>query len=103
MVGPLYGGLDDYELWLPDFDTDFTMSVPFSDIQKEGSFEDCFVNYENLEEYSYDYYAYYAYLKEDYELIEIKNNKQKMVLKLLFFVIRKPFRYQFFWLRSVVN
>lgn len=77
MVGPLYGGLDDYELWVPNFETDFILSVPFSNIEKKGSFEDCFVNYENLEEYSYDYYAYYAYLKEDYELIEIKNNKQK--------------------------
>lgn len=73
MAGPLYAGLDDYDLWLPNFETEFTLSVPSEGIYKEGTFEECFVNYENLASYSYDYYAYYAYLKEDFELFEITN------------------------------
>lgn len=77
MAGPLYTGLDDYELWLPNFETDFVLDVPSQGIHKEGSFEQCFVNYENLEHYSYDYYAYYAYLKEDYECFEIHNKCNK--------------------------
>lgn len=73
MAGPIYAGLDDYELYLPKWDTSYSINVPSIDMYKEGDFEQCLVHYENLEEYSYDYYAYYAYLKEDYELIEIEN------------------------------
>ena len=74
MAGPWYTGLDDYELWLPDFPTSFSLAVPSEGIYKEGSFEECFVNYGNLEKYSYDYYAYYSYLQRDYDCIEIKNS-----------------------------
>lgn len=73
MAGTLYAGLDDYELWLPIFDTEFSLTVPSQGIQYEGTFEDCFVHYENLDRPSFDYYAYYAYLKEDYDCIEIIN------------------------------
>lgn len=76
MAGPLYTGLDDYELWLPNFDTDYSINIPSIDYSQNGSFEECFVHYENLAQYSYDYYAYYAYLKEDYKLIEITNNNK---------------------------
>ncbi len=74
MAGKYFTGLDDYELWLPQFDTDFTLVVPSEGIIKEGSFENCFVNYENLDGYSFDYYAYYAYLGRDYDRIQITNN-----------------------------
>lgn len=73
MAGTLYAGLDDYELWLPLFDTEFSLTVASQGIQREGSFEECFVHYENLDRPSFDYYAYYAYLKEDYDCIEIVN------------------------------
>jgi hypothetical protein len=74
MAGKYFTGLDDYELWLPRFDTDYTLVVPSEGIIKEGSFEDCFVNYENLDRYSFDYYAYYTYLGRDYDRIQITNN-----------------------------
>ena len=73
MAGPLSTGLDDYERWIPKFETDYTLDVESRGIHKKGSFEECFVHYENLAHYSYDYYAYYAYLQEDYECIEITN------------------------------
>lgn len=73
MAGTLYAGLDDYELWLPLFDTAFTLDVASQGIHLEGSFEDCFVHYENLDHPSFDYYAYYAYLKEDFDCFEIVN------------------------------
>lgn len=73
MAGPLYTGLDDYELWIPKFETDYTLDIESRGIHEKGSFEECFVHYENLAHYSYDYYAYYAYLQEDYECIEITN------------------------------
>lgn len=75
MAGPIYTGLDDYELWLPREATSYTLEVPSKGIYLEGDFEDCFVHYENLAHYSYDYYAYYAYLKEDYDWIRICNQQ----------------------------
>ena len=83
MAGPDYTGVDDYELWLPTFETDFTFRVPSENIEKTGSFEDCFVYYDNLAAYSYDYYAYYTYLNEDYKLIEITNNQNAKGPKIL--------------------
>ncbi|MBQ8261799.1 MAG: hypothetical protein IJZ00_05905 [Lachnospiraceae bacterium] len=74
MAGPWYTGLDDYELWLPEFSTSFSLEVATQGIHLEGDFEECFVHYENLACYSYDYYAYYAYLKEDYDCFEIVNH-----------------------------
>ncbi len=74
MAGRYFTGLDDYELWLPKFDTDYVLDIASEGIHKEGSFEDCFVHYENLDGYSFDYYAYYAYLGMDYDRIQIRNN-----------------------------
>ena len=73
MAGKYYTGLDDYELWLPKYDTDYVLDVPSEGIHKEGSFEDCFVNYGNVAHYSFDYYAYYTYLDRDYDRIHIEN------------------------------
>lgn len=73
MAGRYYTGLDDYELWLPKYETDYTLEVPSEGIRKEGTFEDCFVNYRNVEHYSFDYYAYYTYLDRDYDHIRITN------------------------------
>ncbi|MCR5118172.1 MAG: hypothetical protein K6B44_00950 [Lachnospiraceae bacterium] len=73
MAGKYYTGLDDYELWLPEYDTDYVLDVPSEGIHKEGSFEDCFVNYGNVAHYSFDYYAYYTYLDRDYDRICIEN------------------------------
>lgn len=75
MAGIYYAGLDDYELWLPSFETEFTLRVPEMGIEEKGTFEDCFIHYENLKEPSFDYYAYYAYLGEDYNCIEIVNER----------------------------
>ncbi len=75
MAGRYYTGLDDYDLWLPRYDTDYTLDVPSEGIHKEGTFEDCFVNYQNVAHYSFDYYAYYTYLDRDYDHIRITNRK----------------------------
>ena len=75
MAGRYYTGLDDYDLWLPLYDTDYTLDVPSEGIHKEGTFEDCFVNYQNVAHYSFDYYAYYTYLDRDYDHIRITNRK----------------------------
>ncbi len=76
MAGPLYTGLDGYELYIPGIDMDYSLKVPSKNIDVSGSFEDCIVHREYLKEYSYDYYAYYTYFDEDYELIEVTNNSR---------------------------
>lgn len=74
MVGPMYTGLDDYDLYVPKYDCDYTLRTPSQGIERTGGFEDALVYYENLDGYSYDYYAYYAYLGEDYDVTSIINN-----------------------------
>ena len=73
MTGPLYTGLDDYDLYIPNFDTDLSLSTESQGIYREGTFEDALVYYENLSNWSYDYYAYYAYQNEDYDITVIEN------------------------------
>ncbi len=84
MTGRFFTGLDDYELWLPKWDTKMSLDVPSQGIHREGNFEDAFVYYENLAGYSFDYYAYYAYLHQDYDHMILKNenapNDIKMVI-----------------------
>ena len=77
MTGPLYTGLDDYELWLPSFETDYTWYLPDYSVTNEGDFAECFVFEEYLQEYSYDYYAYYSYFQQDFDLMEITNKKNQ--------------------------
>ncbi len=74
MAGPLYTGLDGYELYIPKEDMNYSLKVPSKGIEVSGSFQDCIVHREYLEKYSYDYYAYYTYFDEDYELIEVTNH-----------------------------
>lgn len=74
MTGPLYTGLDDYDLYIPRFDTDYTLQTPSQGICQRGDFEQALVYYDNLAGYSYDYYAYYAYLHEDYDFTSIINH-----------------------------
>ncbi len=84
MTGRFFTGLDDYELWIPEWDTEMSLDVPSQGIHREGNFEDAFVYYENLAGYSFDYYAYYAYLHQDYDHMILKNenasNDMKMVI-----------------------
>ena len=84
MTGRFFTGLDDYELWLPEWNTKMSLDVPSQGIHREGNFEDAFVYYENLAGYSFDYYAYYAYLHQDYDHMILKNenalNDIKMVI-----------------------
>jgi hypothetical protein len=74
MTGRYYTGLDDYELWIPKEKGDYELSVPSQGIDRKGSFEDAFVYYENLEHYSFDYYAYYSYLHQDYDHMILMNH-----------------------------
>ncbi|MBR4544063.1 MAG: hypothetical protein IKO53_07625 [Lachnospiraceae bacterium] len=83
MTGRFFTGLDDYELWLPKWKTKMSLDVPSQGIQREGDFEDAFVYYENLAGYSFDYYAYYAYLHQDYDHMILRNENAPNDMKLV--------------------
>ena len=83
MTGRFFTGLDDYELWLPDWETKMSLDVPSQGIHREGNFEDAFVYYENLAGYSFDYYAYYAYLHQDYDHMILRNENAPNDMKLV--------------------
>lgn len=74
LSGVLYTGLDDYELILPDFDTSVELITKSQGIDIIGTLEDTLVYYDNLDGYSYDYYAYYSYLNEDYDITKLINH-----------------------------
>lgn len=76
MAGPLYTGVDGYELYIPLDNMEYSINIPSRNISISGSFEDCIVHREYLKEYSYDYYAYYTYFDEDCELIEVVNHSK---------------------------
>lgn len=72
-AGKIYGGIDDYTLWVPFGDTDYSLYIPGTGEKKTGSFSDCIVSFENLDGYSFDRYGYYAYFGTDRDYTEIVN------------------------------
>ena len=74
-VGSLYGGVDDFEVWTPAFDTDFTYSVPFYDLERTGPLEESILFPERLEELDWfggNPYTFYA--GGDYPMATITNH-----------------------------
>ena len=84
-VGKSYGGIDDFDIILPNFDTNFEISIPLSDEHYSGSFEDTMIYYDRINpDDFYNSDAYSAYLGGNYPLYKIKNknstNNKKIVL-----------------------
>lgn len=86
-VGKYVTGLDDFEYYLPRFETDMTMMwVQEGDLCK-GSFEDCIVRKDVLEKYQ-DYFSwesviYCSFIGSDYGLIEHRNRKPAVRKRIL--------------------
>lgn len=77
-VGKYYAGLDDFELIFPDFETDFTFSVPDKGIIRNGSFNNAILDdSQTLGKYGFDRNAYYKYIGGDYPFVKIENHMQK--------------------------
>lgn len=83
MAGTVYAGLDDYELYMPKYETNYRIVIPTEGIDLTGDFLNTIFHEENLSAPSFDYYAYYAYLKEDYAYIELTNLNRKNGPKVL--------------------
>ncbi len=86
-VGRYYGGLDDYVLITPNFDTNFTIVFEYSSDKfdkLEGNFYDTFIKEEFLDQSKSIYTnRYCAYLGGDYPFIRVTNNDSKNDKKIL--------------------
>ena len=73
-VGSLYAGVDDIELWKPNFDTDFTYSIPIYDMERTGPFEESLLFPERIEEKDFfNGNPYTLYAGGDYPMARIYN------------------------------
>ncbi|MFQ8761698.1 MAG: hypothetical protein ACLSAF_21810 [Intestinimonas sp.] len=73
-MGSLYAGVDDIELWVPTFHTNFTYSIPIYDMERTGPFEESLLFPERVEER--DYFGgnpYTLYAGGDYPMGRIYN------------------------------
>lgn len=75
-VGTLYGGVDDIELWIPDYLTEFTYSIPASDTVRTGTMDRSLLFPERVEEVDYfNGNPYTLYAGGDYSMARIYNNR----------------------------
>ena len=73
-VGPLYAGVDDMEIWEPNFATDFTYSIPIYDTERTGSFSEALLFPERVEEKDFfNGNPYTLYAGGDYPMARIYN------------------------------
>ncbi len=73
-VGSLYAGVDDIEVWTPNFDTDFTYSIPIYDMERTGPFEESLLFPERIEEKDFfNGNPYTLYAGGDYPMARIYN------------------------------
>lgn len=84
-VGKYFGGLDDYTLMLPNFDTSYSVTINKSDSSSiaEGTFEDAIVKYNLLNAKSVYTNRYAAYFGADFPEVIINNHKSDNGLKVL--------------------
>lgn len=76
-IGNLYVGRDDFKLFLPKFETDFTVDITHLEDEPErlnGSFGDALVFREHLDRDYYQINTYCTYLGGDYPITVIENN-----------------------------
>ena len=73
-VGSLYAGVDDIEIWRPNFPTEFTYSIPIYDTERTGPFETSLLFPERIEEKDFfNGNPYTLYAGGDYPMARIYN------------------------------
>ena len=86
-VGKYYGGVDDYTLMLPKYDTDYSVTINKSNNSShiDGTFEEAIVKYDLVNAKDIFTNRYAAYFGADYPEVIVKNNKADNDLKVLIF------------------
>lgn len=96
-VGKYYGGIDDFTIITPKFDTDFLLYVPNYNILKSGNFNDSLLDLSKVDKPNlYDTNTYTAYLQEDWNEFVIynkltKNENKVLLVKDSFNLVVTPF------------
>lgn len=78
-VGPYFGGMDDFTIYMPDFPTDFTLKHYVEgkrQLKKSGDFKDVFVDWEVMDNPAYKN-KYDAILSGAYVEVVIENHMAK--------------------------
>lgn len=88
-VGRYYGGVDDYTLILPDYDTDYTVTIKKNSTLepsvREGTFEKTIIQQDLIKDEDIFTNRYAAYFGADYSEVILNNNKSENDLKVLIF------------------
>lgn len=86
-VGKYYGGVDDYTLMLPKFDTDYTVTINKSNgsTVTEGTFEEALVKYNLLNPSDIFTNRYAAYFGADFPEVIVRNRSADNDMKVLIF------------------
>ena len=86
-VGKYYGGVDDFTLMLPSFETDYSVTINknYNSSHIDGTFEKAIVKYSLLTPKDIFTNRYAAYFGADYPEVIVKNNKSENELKVLIF------------------
>jgi len=73
-VGSAYAGLDDFEIWLPGFETDFSYQIPIQGYLEEGTFAETLLFPEHLKnEDLYQNNPYVFFSGGDFPFARMKN------------------------------
>ncbi|MBE6023578.1 MAG: hypothetical protein E7231_10145 [Cellulosilyticum sp.] len=86
-VGKYYGGVDDYTLMLPNYDTDYSVTINKANASTtaEGTFEDALVKYNLLNTEDIFTNRYAAYFGADFPEVIVKNKSADNDMKVLIF------------------
>lgn len=87
-VGKYYGGVDDYTLILPNFETDYTVTIQKNNVEpsvRQGTFEETIIHKNLIEEEDIFTNRYAAYFGADYPEVILNNHKAEKELKVLIF------------------
>lgn len=86
-VGKYYGGVDDYTLMLPNFDTNYSVTINKTNTSRtiEGTFEEAIVKYDLLRPKDIFTNRYAAYFGADFPEVIVKNQDADNDMKVLIF------------------
>ena len=86
-VGKYYGGVDDYTLMLPNYETNYSVTINKSNASthEEGTFEEAVVKYNLLNTDDIFTNRYAAYFGADFPEVIVKNNLADNDMKVLIF------------------
>lgn len=87
-VGKYYGGVDDYTLILPNFETDYTVTIKKNNVEpsvREGTFEETIIHKNLIQDEDIFTNRYASYFGADYPEVILENHKADKDMKVLIF------------------